>query len=153
MKPVVQALGQQPTKANLMAAYISRVRSNIHTVLCMRRVSATPSGGRGEFTRHQFPRFVFIVFFSPLNLLIHSPIGEVFRARLRQFPSLVTCCTIDWFNPWPEEALQAVASSFLNELAELEASPAAMRGLVSVCVCLHLCVHMRVSLDASSVSP
>lgn len=38
MKPVVQALGQQPTKANLMAAYISRVRSNIHTVLCMRRV-------------------------------------------------------------------------------------------------------------------
>lgn len=36
MKPVVQDLGQQPTKANLMAAYIKRVRSNIHTVLCMR---------------------------------------------------------------------------------------------------------------------
>lgn len=36
MKPVVQELGQQPTKANLMAAYIRRVRSNIHTVLCMR---------------------------------------------------------------------------------------------------------------------
>ncbi len=38
MKPVVQDLGQQPTKANLMAAYIRRVRSNIHTVLCMRSV-------------------------------------------------------------------------------------------------------------------
>lgn len=36
MKPVVQDMGQQPTKANLMAAYIKRVRSNIHTVLCMR---------------------------------------------------------------------------------------------------------------------
>ena len=36
MKPVVQDLGQQPTKANLMAAYIKRVRCNIHTVLCMR---------------------------------------------------------------------------------------------------------------------
>lgn len=36
MKPVVQDLGMQPTKANLMAAYIRRVRSNIHTVLCMR---------------------------------------------------------------------------------------------------------------------
>ncbi|KAG7256266.1 hypothetical protein CRUP_029316 [Coryphaenoides rupestris] len=35
MKPVVQSLGQQPTKANLMAAYVKRVRSNIHTVLCM----------------------------------------------------------------------------------------------------------------------
>lgn len=36
MKPVVQDLGVQPTKANLMAAYVRRVRSNIHTVLCMR---------------------------------------------------------------------------------------------------------------------
>lgn len=38
MKPVVQDLGQQATKANIMAAYIRRVRSNIHTVLCMRLV-------------------------------------------------------------------------------------------------------------------
>uniref|UniRef100_A0A8C9ZPR8 Dynein axonemal heavy chain 1 n=1 Tax=Sander lucioperca TaxID=283035 RepID=A0A8C9ZPR8_SANLU len=101
MKPVVQDLGQQPTKANLMAAYIRRVRSNIHTVLCM------------------------------------SPIGEVFRARLRQFPSLVTCCTIDWFSAWPEEALQAVATSFLNELPELEASPTVIRGLTLMCVKIH----------------
>lgn len=26
-----------------------------------------------------------------------SPIGDAFRQRLRQFPSLVNCCTIDWF--------------------------------------------------------
>uniref|UniRef100_A0A8C3GQP8 Dynein axonemal heavy chain 1 n=1 Tax=Cairina moschata TaxID=8855 RepID=A0A8C3GQP8_CAIMO len=84
MKPVVRELGQQPTKANLMAAYTGRVRSNIHIVLCM------------------------------------SPIGEVFRARLRQFPSLVNCCTIDWFNEWPAEALQCVASSFLQEIPHLE---------------------------------
>ena len=37
-----------------------------------------------------------------------SPLGEVFRARLRQFPSLVNCCTIDWFSEWPEEALLGV---------------------------------------------
>ena len=36
MKPVVQELGQQLTKPNLLAAYIKRVRSNTHTVLCMR---------------------------------------------------------------------------------------------------------------------
>lgn len=40
MKPVVRDLGQQPTKANLMAAYTGRVRSNIHMVLCMRYSSA-----------------------------------------------------------------------------------------------------------------
>uniref|UniRef100_A0A8B9RJH5 Dynein, axonemal, heavy chain 1 n=1 Tax=Astyanax mexicanus TaxID=7994 RepID=A0A8B9RJH5_ASTMX len=107
MKPVVQDLGQQPTKANLMAAYVKRVRSNIHTVLCM------------------------------------SPIGEVFRARLRQFPSLVTCCTIDWFSAWPQEALLSVAASFLNELPELEASPAALKGLTMMCVEIHQMVAQK----------
>jgi dynein heavy chain len=38
-----------------------------------------------------------------------SPLGEVFRTRLRKFPSLVNCCTIDWFTDWPEEALLNVA--------------------------------------------
>ena len=60
---------------------------------------------------------------------LHSPIGEIFRARLRQFPSLVNCCTIDWFSAWPEEALRSVASTFLGEIPELEDS-SAMEGLV-----------------------
>jgi hypothetical protein len=38
-----------------------------------------------------------------------SPIGEAFRERLRMFPSLVNCCTIDWFRAWPDDALDAVA--------------------------------------------
>lgn len=58
-----------------------------------------------------------------------SPIGEIFRARLRQFPSLVNCCTIDWFSAWPEEALRSVASTFLGEIPELDES-SAMEGLV-----------------------
>jgi dynein heavy chain, axonemal len=29
-------------------------------------------------------------------VLCFSPIGDVFRQRLRMFPSLVNCCTIDW---------------------------------------------------------
>ena len=45
-----------------------------------------------------------------------SPIGEAFRRRLRMFPSLVNCCTIDWFRPWPPDALDAVASVFLEDV-------------------------------------
>ncbi|XP_053545345.1 dynein axonemal heavy chain 12 [Bombina bombina] len=45
-----------------------------------------------------------------------SPIGEAFRNRLRQFPSLINCCTIDWFQPWPEDALERVAVKFLETL-------------------------------------
>jgi dynein heavy chain len=37
-----------------------------------------------------------------------SPLGEIFRSRIRRFPSLVTCTTIDWFSEWPEEALLGV---------------------------------------------
>lgn len=29
-------------------------------------------------------------------VLCLSPIGDAFRTRLRMFPSLVNCCTIDW---------------------------------------------------------
>lgn len=62
-------------------------------------------------------------------VLAMSPIGEDFKRRLRMFPSLVNCCTIDWFLPWPKEALQSVAEYFLNdvELDERE-------GIISICV-------------------
>lgn len=50
-----------------------------------------------------------------LHLVIcFSPIGDAFRQRLRMFPSLVNCCTIDWFREWPDEALRSVARSFYN---------------------------------------
>lgn len=41
-------------------------------------------------------------------IIAMSPLGDIFRARIRQFPSLVTCTTIDWFSEWPEEALLGV---------------------------------------------
>jgi dynein heavy chain len=44
-----------------------------------------------------------------------SPLGEVFRNRLRNFPSLVNCCTIDWFTAWPADALQSVGLSVLRK--------------------------------------
>jgi dynein heavy chain len=49
-------------------------------------------------------------------VLAFSPIGDAFRSRLRRFPSLVNCCTINWFTPWPNDALVTVARSFLEEI-------------------------------------
>lgn len=45
-----------------------------------------------------------------------SPIGDSFRTRIRKFPALVNCCTIDWLHPWPKDALLAVATQFLSEI-------------------------------------
>ena len=49
-------------------------------------------------------------------VLCFSPIGEAFRTRLRMFPSLVNCTTIDWFSEWPQDALLSVAQKFLHPL-------------------------------------
>ncbi|GAB6023461.1 Dynein heavy chain 7, axonemal [Chamberlinius hualienensis] len=45
-----------------------------------------------------------------------SPAGDKFRERLRKYPALVNCCTVDWFQPWPEDALQAVAYKFFTSM-------------------------------------
>ena len=50
--------------------------------------------------------------------LAMSPIGAAFRTRLRNFPALVNCCTINWFTAWPGNALQAVASAALQTAIE-----------------------------------
>lgn len=42
-----------------------------------------------------------------------SPVGDILRNRCRSFPGLVSSTTIDWVFPWPEEALFAVAKTFL----------------------------------------
>merc|ERR1719399_1300986 len=47
-------------------------------------------------------------------VLAFSPVGSAFRNRLRMFPSLVNCCTIDWFHPWPADALYSVGMQQLS---------------------------------------
>lgn len=48
-------------------------------------------------------------------IMAMSPLGNAFRTRLIMFPSLVNCCTIDWFTEWPEEALLGVGKGQLAD--------------------------------------
>ena len=91
------------TPDNFVKFFIDRVRSNLHVVLCM------------------------------------SPVGVKFPERARKFPGSILCfhnwiyahtfdhavnacdiigiiagCTIDWFLPWPKEALVAVRATDIH---------------------------------------
>ena len=68
-------------------------------------------------------------------VLAFSAVGDSFRNRLRMFPSLVNCCTIDWFLPWPSDALISVARQFLAK-AEL-GSEDLITAVCNVCMTLH----------------
>lgn len=63
--------------------------------------------------------FTFFVEKCKKNLhvvMCFSPIGEGLRNRIRNFPSLVNCTTIDWFSEWPQDALDSVAKRFLGTI-------------------------------------
>ncbi|XP_028940048.1 dynein heavy chain 7, axonemal, partial [Antrostomus carolinensis] len=68
-------------------------------------------------------------------VLAMSPIGDAFRNRLRKFPALVNCCTLDWFQTWPEDALEAVASRFLEDV---EMSEETRSGCIEMCKSFHM---------------
>merc|ERR1719354_1384339 len=71
-------------------------------------------------------------------VLCMSPVGDAFRSRCRMFPSLVNCCTIDWFVQWPEEALLSVAKNFFGPVDELEDNY--KESLSKICVTIHISV-------------
>ncbi|KAG8454285.1 hypothetical protein GDO86_000797 [Hymenochirus boettgeri] len=93
-----------------------------------------PEGNRDE---------VFQFFINRVRQKLHivlcmSPVGEAFRARCRMFPSLVNCCTIDWFVQWPKEALLSVSQKFFTNI---DLGSEEIKGKLSeMCVEIHISV-------------
>ncbi|XP_021092936.1 dynein heavy chain 3, axonemal isoform X6 [Heterocephalus glaber] len=81
------------------------------------QMAARTSGEKIEVT----PLSMYNFFIERVKKNLHivlamSPIGDAFRNRLRMFPSLINCCTIDWFQSWPTDALELVANKFLKDV-------------------------------------
>eukprot|EP00937_MAST-01D_sp_MAST-1D-sp2_P000194 g194.t1 len=62
-------------------------------------------------------------------MLCLSPVHPLFSLRARRFPGLFSVPTIDWFLPWPSEALVSVSRGYL-ESHEMECSTATKDNLI-----------------------
>ena len=74
-------------------------------------------------------------------IMAMSPLNDQFSTRLRMFPSLVNCCTIDWFTEWPEEALIGVGTGQLREYAQEFGFEDQLPQIVEMCKIAHKSVE------------
>ncbi|KAF4753676.1 hypothetical protein FOZ63_015508, partial [Perkinsus olseni] len=78
------------------------------------------------------PENLWSFFLSRIRKNLHmsicfSPVGDAMRSRARKFPALVNCTVIDWFQPWPKDALRSVGEKFLAEVEQLGPADGALR--------------------------
>ncbi|KAE9330777.1 Dynein heavy chain 6, axonemal [Phytophthora fragariae] len=96
----------------------------------------------GKVTREDILQYYVMLVRDNLHVVLaFSPIGAGFRNRCRMFPSLVNCCTIDWFNAWPEDALNSVANRFFATNAEELGIEAHVDTLCKMAVTIHRSVE------------
>mmetsp|Transcript_146756 Transcript_146756/g.471049 ORF Transcript_146756/g.471049 Transcript_146756/m.471049 type:complete len:4209 (+) Transcript_146756:103-12729(+) len=70
------------------------------------------------------PENLWMFFISRIRKNLHmalcfSPVGDAMRNRAKKFPALVNCTVIDWFQPWPMDALYNVGQKFLGPIEQL----------------------------------
>jgi dynein heavy chain len=87
--------------------------TNIHDQC---RKDAKEAGYNDELKEEVYQFFIERVRERMHIVVCMSPVGAAFRNRIRMFPALVNCTTIDWFRQWPSSALKEVATSFLSSV-------------------------------------
>eukprot|EP00930_Biecheleria_cincta_P100463 TRINITY_DN920_c0_g1_i2.p1 TRINITY_DN920_c0_g1~~TRINITY_DN920_c0_g1_i2.p1 ORF type:complete len:4610 (-),score=1017.36 TRINITY_DN920_c0_g1_i2:106-13935(-) len=78
------------------------------------------------------PENLWMFFISRIRKNLHmslcfSPVGDAMRGRARKFPALINCTVIDWFQPWPYDALYDVGRKFLEPIEQLGAQDSPVR--------------------------
>merc|ERR1711972_217010 len=99
--------------------------------------------GRSEARDAVWIYFIELVRDNLHIVLTMSPVGAALRVRMRMFPALVNCCTIDWFLPWPDEALLGVSN---RQLEPMQGVSAEIKEAVAQACCS---VHQQVMTTAA----
>lgn len=94
-------------------------------------------------TNNMFVSYVTRVKKNVHMIIAMSPLGDLFNARLRKFPSFINCCTIDWFSEWPEEALLGVGRG------QIEAADLSLGEHMTACVEMFTVIHQSVERESA----
>ena len=71
-------------------------------------------------------------------VLCLNPIGDKLRTRLRNFPSLISCTSPIWVQPWSKEALKEVANFTLEaDAKDLMLSDEMVDKISEICLGFH----------------
>ncbi|KAM5238846.1 dynein axonemal heavy chain 14 [Ctenodactylus gundi] len=73
--------------------------------------------------------------------MIMSPEGPSFRANCLLYPSMMSSCTMDWYQKWPEDALLLVATSFLGDRLHMRSRKNLKENFAPACVQIHKSVE------------
>lgn len=122
-RPAAKQAGiHEANRDGIYQYFIGRVRDHLHLMICMSPIGDT---FRSVFFKLSVDRCTFFIWRSLL----------FYRHRCRMFPSLVNCCTIDWFTKWPNDALLSVAESSLITIVPKDSTQLA--SLSNICVLIH----------------
>uniref|UniRef100_A0A8C3AFB1 Dynein axonemal heavy chain 6 n=1 Tax=Cyclopterus lumpus TaxID=8103 RepID=A0A8C3AFB1_CYCLU len=113
-------------------------KDELEQVLVATRPKAKEVGISEENRDEVFQYFISRVREKLHIVLCMSPVGDAFRSRCRMFPSLVNCCTIDWFVQWPREALLSVSQAFFQNVDF--GSEELKQSFSTICVEIHVSV-------------
>ncbi len=76
-----------------------------------------------EAGKPETPEAILETFIQQTREFLHiffctSPVGDAFRLRIRKFPSLINCSTLNWFIKWPKEALISCCTRTYSRLTQ-----------------------------------
>lgn len=114
---------------------LQQIRDDVHKLALLNGCRDTPDELYNFFIDQARQHLHLVVAMSPAH--------KEFRARLRQFPALVSCTSIDWFAAWPMEALKEVGLRYLNDSRETNETDELLEAICDMFVYMHDTTNQR----------
>eukprot|EP00796_Vickermania_ingenoplastis_P000185 gene187-100_t len=114
---------------------LQQIRDDVHKLALLQGCRDTPDELYNFFVDQARQHLHLVVAMSPAQ--------KDFRARLRQFPALVSCTSIDWFSEWPNDALREVGFRYLVETRETDETDELLLSICDMFVFMHDTTNQR----------